>query len=112
MEAFRNEIKRIRVQDAPAEPPSDLPFILLGRHPSDGMGAGETWIVRGWEDAMGEALHSAGARIREVVHLDLEEGFVELLRAARPEVWGARNGRGAGLLTPGAVSSRPEGGGA
>ena len=110
MEAFRNEIKRLRVQDAPAELPPELPFILLGRHPSDGMGAGETWIVRGWEDAMGEALQSAGARIREVVHLDLEEGFVELLRAARPEVWGGRNGQNPGLPPPRTASSRPEGG--
>jgi len=88
MEVFKNEIKRIRVVDPPDEPPPDLPFEILGRQPSDGMAAGETWVVRGWEGGMAEALASGGAVVKEVTHLDLEEGFVELLRTARPEIWG------------------------
>ncbi|MFC1661980.1 ABC transporter ATP-binding protein, partial [Gemmatimonadota bacterium] len=49
MESFKNEIKRIRVVDPPLTS-EGLPFTLLGRHSSDGAGAGETWIVRGWDD--------------------------------------------------------------
>ena len=94
MEAFKNEIKRVRVVKAPAETGPDLPFQLLGRQPSDGMAAGETWIVRGWEEGMGAFFTGAGATVKEVVHLDLEEGFVELLRSARPGVWGGRDGIG------------------
>ncbi|MFC1791616.1 hypothetical protein ACFL0I_04025, partial [Gemmatimonadota bacterium] len=44
-------------------------------------------VVRGWEEGMAEFFTGAGATVREVVALDLEEGFVELLRSARPEVW-------------------------
>jgi ABC-2 type transport system ATP-binding protein len=94
MEAFKNEIKRVRVVNAPADAGPELPFELLGRQPSDGMAAGETWIIRGWEEEMGAFFTEAGATVREVVHLDLEEGFVELLRSARPGVWGGRNGIG------------------
>lgn len=104
MQAFRNEIKRIRILDAPAVPPPELPFRILGRQPREGVAAPETWIVRGWEDGMAESLAPMGARVKEVVHLDLEEGFVELLRAARPEVWAGRNGAGHGLPgAPGAL---------
>jgi ABC-2 type transport system ATP-binding protein len=92
MEAFKNEIKRIRVVDPPEDPGPDSPFQLLGRHPSDGVAAGETWIVRGWEEGMFEYLADGGAIVKDVVHLDLEDCFVELLRAARPEVWGGPNG--------------------
>jgi ABC-2 type transport system ATP-binding protein len=87
MEAFKNEIKRIRVVDPPLGTPPDLPFQLLGRHPSDGIAAGETWVVRGWEEEMAGVLTTRGATVKEVAHLDLEEGFVELLRSARPDVW-------------------------
>ena len=43
----------------------------------------ESWLVRGWKPAMREYVESIGARLREVVDLDLEEGFVELLRTVR-----------------------------
>jgi len=94
MEAFKNEIKRVRVVDAPSELPTELPFQLLGRHTGEGITAGEIWIVRGWKDEMVAAITGGGASVREVVHLDLEEGFVELLKSARPEVWAARGGPG------------------
>ncbi len=91
MEVFKNEIKRLRVVDAPAELSPELPFQLLGRHAGEGIAAGEIWIVRGWRDEMTGAITEAGASVREVVHLDLEEGFVELLKAARPGVWAVGN---------------------
>jgi hypothetical protein len=34
---------------------------------------------------MREYFETAGATVRDVVDLDLEESFVELLRASRPE---------------------------
>ncbi len=87
MEAFKNEIKRLRVVGAPQEPPGDLPCQVLGRHPSDGLFTGETWVVRGWEEEMAACFASSGAVVKDVTHLDLEDGFVELLRTARPERW-------------------------
>jgi ABC-2 type transport system ATP-binding protein len=106
MATFKSGIKRLRLSGAPAAPLPPLPFLVLARQPGDGMAAGETWIVRGWEDGMAESLAALGVRVREVVHLDLEEGFVELLRAARPEVWAGANGQGRGLPTaPGTASS-------
>jgi hypothetical protein len=58
-----------------------LPFTLLSR----GVTAGreEEWVVRGWQPAMREYFAAAESELREVIDLDLEESFVELLRAAR-----------------------------
>ena len=92
MESFRNEIKRLRIVNPPADTGPDLPFTLLGRRSGDGVALGETWIVRGWEGGMAGYLEGGGATLKEVVHLDLEEGFVELLRAARPHVWAEQGG--------------------
>jgi ABC-2 type transport system ATP-binding protein len=83
MEAFRSEIKKVRVVGLPAPYSEPVPFVVLRRQPSEGGGGGETWVVRGWEDRMAEVFTRAGATLREVMHLDLEESFVELLRAAR-----------------------------
>jgi ABC-2 type transport system ATP-binding protein len=80
MHNFKDGIKRLRVLQAPALP-QGMPFVLLGREPADG--AGETWIVRGWEPPMAAYFPDVGASLRDVVDLDLEDGFVELLRAAR-----------------------------
>ena len=87
MEAFKNEIKKLRILDPPDTLEAGLPFQVLGRQAGDALAAGETWIVRGWDETMAPVLTETGARIREVVHLDLEEGFVELLRSARPDFW-------------------------
>lgn len=81
MEEFKRGIKRIRVLDPPAAL-SEPPFTLLARKPSVAE-AGETWIVRGWEEGMASYVETSGGRLREVSDLDLEEGFVELLRSAR-----------------------------
>ena len=80
MQSFKNGIKRLRVSGAPPELPAP-PFVLLARE--NGEGEGETWVVRGWEVGMSDYLVAAGVRLREVVDLDLEEGFVELLRTTR-----------------------------
>jgi len=80
MQEFKNGIKRIRVARAPAPAAAGAPFVLLGR---ETLPAEEIWVVRGWEPAMAEWFSAAGAEVREVVDLDLEEGFVELLRSSR-----------------------------
>jgi len=82
MQAFKNGIKRIRVADPP-EAPAEPPFTILARERLNGAGT-ETWIVRGWQDPMRHYFDSAGIDLRDVVDLDLEEGFVELLRSSRP----------------------------
>jgi len=84
MQTFKNGIKRIKVAAAPAAPP-DAPFTILSREQVNGIGSGETWIVRGWEDPMRAYFDAAGIALRDVVDLDLEEGFVELLRSSRPK---------------------------
>ena len=80
MAAFRGGIKRLRVAKAPLER-GTLPFTLLSR----GVTAGreEEWVVRGWQPAMREYFNAGESELREVIDLDLEESFVELLRSAR-----------------------------
>jgi ABC-2 type transport system ATP-binding protein len=82
MQLFKNGIKRLRVSNAPAAA-ADLPFVLLSRQ-GDALTTAETWIVRGWQDPMRHYFSDRGAELRDVIDLDLEEGFVELLRASRP----------------------------
>jgi len=83
MQSFKNGIKRIRVSGAP-ETLGDMPFVLLSRDEPIGGGSMETWIVRGWQDPMRQYFDGVGATLRDVIDLDLEEGFVELLRSSRP----------------------------
>lgn len=80
MQVFKDGLKRLRVATAPPQIP-DTPFTLLGRQPS--LGQVEEWVVRGWTTTMTQWFAGAGVELREVIDLDLEEGFVELLRAAR-----------------------------
>jgi len=80
MHSFKNGIKRLRVANAPALA-GDTPFVLLSREA--GTGSVETWIVRGWQAPMSQYFEGVGAGLRDVVDLDLEEGFVELLRTFR-----------------------------
>jgi len=81
-DSFKSGIKRLRVAGAPATI-ADPPFVLLSRQPGDGISEGELWVVRGWQAPMRDYFESAGARLTEVMDLDLEDGFVELLRTAR-----------------------------
>jgi ABC-2 type transport system ATP-binding protein len=83
MEGFKSGIKRLRVRGAPRSL-AEAPFVVLRRERANGHG--EEWLVRGWEPRMQGYIESAGAALAEVVDLDLEEGFVEMLRAARTPV--------------------------
>ena len=81
MHAFRSGIKRLRIAGVPRDtaPP---PFGVLARRP--GAGREEEWVVRDWRDDMASWFAALGTTsLREVVDLDLEETFVETLRAAR-----------------------------
>ena len=51
------------------------------RRPS--AGREEEWVVRDWRDDMTSWFATSDTALREVVDLDLEESFVETLRAAR-----------------------------
>lgn len=79
---FKGGIKRLRVVGAPATL-EDPPFVLLAREVGDGVTGAEVWVVRGWESPMKSYVEGVGATVREVIDLDLEESFVELLRTAR-----------------------------
>lgn len=80
MQMFKNGIKRVVVSNPP---PShvDAPFTVLARESRQG--GGETWSVRGWEPSMSSYFASQGGMVREIIDLDLEEAFVELLRTSR-----------------------------
>ena len=80
MQDFKNGLKRLRVTEAPLEL-ENAPFTVLSRERTHANG--EQWLVRGWEAGMQGYLTSAGVALREVVDLDLEDGFVELLRSSR-----------------------------
>jgi len=82
MDAFKSGIKRLRVRQAPPTP-GDTPFVVLAREASDGLSASEVWVVRGWQAPMSQWFEGVGALLHEVVDLDLEEGYVELLRTFR-----------------------------
>jgi ABC-2 type transport system ATP-binding protein len=80
MQTFKDGIKRLYIAGTAGEL-VNAPFVLLKRDRSNG--AAEEWIVRGWRPGMQSYIEGAGAAVREVVDLDLEDGFVEMLRAAR-----------------------------
>jgi ABC-2 type transport system ATP-binding protein len=82
MQSFKNGIKRIRVAHAPSLV-GDTPFVLLQRETS---GLEQVWSVRGWQPPMTQWFEGVGAVVKEIVDLDLEEGFVELLRSSRSPV--------------------------
>jgi ABC-2 type transport system ATP-binding protein len=79
MHAFKNGIKRLRVLHAPSLV-GDTPFVVLLREQTT---CDEVWTVRGWQPPMAQWFEGCGAELKQVVDLDLEEGFVELLRASR-----------------------------
>ncbi|HJQ21363.1 MAG TPA: ABC transporter ATP-binding protein [Gemmatimonadaceae bacterium] len=87
MQEFKSGLKRLRVASAP-DTLAGVPFVLLSRDRNHVAGAAggndvEQWLVRGWAPGMHEYLTSVGASVREVIDLDLEEGFVEMLRSSR-----------------------------
>ena len=80
MHDFKSGLKRLRVSAAPTEFVNP-PFTVLSRDRTNVVV--EELLVRGWTPGMHEYLAGTGATVREVIDLDLEEGFVEMLRAAR-----------------------------
>lgn len=82
MREFKNGIKRLHVTGAPALL-DGAPFTVLGR--SAMHGGAEQWLVRGWEPEMRDHVESLGATVTDVIDLDLEDGFVELLRSFREQ---------------------------
>jgi ABC-2 type transport system ATP-binding protein len=83
LEKMKNGTKRLLITGAPAVI-SDAPFRILARESSNG--SGETWVVSNWEPTMTSFFDRIGASVRDVVDLDLEDGFVELLRSFRTGV--------------------------
>ena len=80
MHDFKSAIKLLRVSDArPLHTPT--PFGILARR--NGSGRDEEWVVRDWRAEMASWFSERDVTLREVVDLDLEETFVETLRAAR-----------------------------
>lgn len=79
MHAFKNGIKRVRLDHAPSLI-GDTPFLLVSRQQS---ALDQVWVVRGWQPTMVQWFEGVGAEVKEIVDLDLEEGFVEMLRGAR-----------------------------
>lgn len=82
MNDFKNGIKHLRVETV-RESVTPPPFTVLDRKPPNGVSPYETWVVRGWMDDHTAWFDAATTRLRDVVDLDLEEGFVELLRSQR-----------------------------
>lgn len=80
MDRFKSGIKRLQVAQAPPHV-AETPFTLLARETNGG--ACESWVVRGWEPEMTVYFDGIGASLQTVIDLDLEEGFVELLRTFR-----------------------------
>ena len=64
MQSFKNGMKRLRVQNPPALI-EDTPFAVIGRESADG--AGEVWVVRGWQPSMTQYFEGTEATLREVV---------------------------------------------
>ena len=80
MEKLKHGTKRLVVSGAPRDV-TNPPFRILAREA--GNGAGESWVVGDWEPNMASYIEGLGASVRDVIDLDLEDGFVELLRSFR-----------------------------
>lgn len=79
MGQFKAGVRRLRVA-APGPVADGAPFTLLARNNG---GGSEEWLVKDWSDGMEGWFSTRGATLRDVLPLDLEEVFVELLRWAR-----------------------------
>jgi ABC-2 type transport system ATP-binding protein len=80
MGRFKHGTKRLTLTSVPAAPPPP-PFEHLSTIAANG--GRETWIVRDWEAEMTGYFTGIGAAVEDVADLDLEDSFVELLRAFR-----------------------------
>jgi len=83
MTTFRSEIKVLEFTTPPGESSlEDAPFEVLRRSTNEDGGSAQ-WVVRGWRQGMEAYVQEKGASLREVVDMDLENAFVELLRSFR-----------------------------
>ncbi len=80
MHEFKRELKVLRIAGAPPVTATP-PFRVITRRGS--AGREEEWVVRDWREEMAQWFCRHDLTLREVVDLDLEETFVETLRAAR-----------------------------
>lgn len=80
MEKLKYGTKRLVISGAPRDVVNP-PFRMLARESANG--AGEQWVVGDWDPSMQAYIEGLGAAVREVQDLDLEDGFVELLRSFR-----------------------------
>lgn len=83
MERLKNGIKRVRLRGA-VDRLVGLPFTVLSRNGNHAESA--VWVVDNWEPAMASWVGDRGVSIEGIDDLDLEEGFVERLKARREEV--------------------------
>lgn len=82
MEAFKHGIKRIRVAAGTAVPAGAVVTVIA----AETVAGADEWVVRDWTADSAAALARAGVTVRDVIDLDLEEAFVELLRSFRQTV--------------------------
>ncbi|HET7025478.1 MAG TPA: ABC transporter ATP-binding protein [Gemmatimonadales bacterium] len=82
MEAFKHGIKRVRVPAGAVRPVGAAVTVIA----TDSVAGADEWVVRDWTTNSAAALAGAGVTVREVIDLDLEEAFVELLRSFRRSV--------------------------
>lgn len=81
MVRLKNGTKKLKVAGASANGgAAEAPFVLMAR---EAHGRRETWTVRNWEPEMAGWFPERGIALEEIVDLDLEDGFVELLRTFR-----------------------------
>jgi ABC-2 type transport system ATP-binding protein len=81
---FKRGVKRVRFGRAPVLANGGALDVLS--RAADPVGAGELWVVRNWSEDTASYLAGEGASVREVIDLDLEDVFVELLRGSRQPV--------------------------
>ncbi len=81
MHEFRGGTKRLRLTANDAVDATSAPFTLLGTERNGP--AQQSWVVRGWRPEMSRWFDRDGITLNDVTDLDLEDGFVELLRAFR-----------------------------
>jgi ABC-2 type transport system ATP-binding protein len=82
MEKLKQGTKRLVVSGGPSsERIGETPFVVLSRERTNG--GTERWTVGNWEPDMTSYFQGIGASLVDVIDLDLEDGFVELLRSFR-----------------------------
>ncbi len=79
MSQWKNGIKRLRLT-GPVDRLDGPPFTVLAQ---DGRMPGSVWIVDQWEVGMAGWIAERGVQVDAIDDLDLEEGFVERLKARR-----------------------------